>query len=283
LKRLLRFFIPTFILNSIHKKRVDDQLFSNYSGWQTKKMREWENKGFKVNPEYYNEQNLIEEFTKSAKFSIVQKEVLIIESVINDSTLIGSKCSLNNSVFGNYNKIGEGSYIHNVEYGDFSYNSIRCVILNTKIGKFCSIAQNVSTGLGKHPLNNFVSLHPAFYSTNKQCGISFSDQEYFKELATVEIGNDVWIGVNAVILDGVKIGNGAVIAANSVVTKDVIPYTIVGGTPAKLIKYRFSQDDIEFLETFKWWDKDLEWLENNFKSLHDIEILKKMNSELKNN
>jgi len=148
-------------------------------------------------------------------------------------------------------------------------------MMNCNIGKFCSIAQDVSIGLGKHPLNDFVSTHPSFYSVHKQCGFSFSDTQYFDEMGNVTIGNDVWIGANSIILDDVIIGNGAVIAANSVVTKDVRAYAIVGGTPAKIIKYRFSEEDIVFLEKFKWWDKDHSWLQENFKLMHNISSFKK--------
>ena len=187
---------------------------------------------------------------------------------------IGENCITTESHFGQFNKINNNSYLHRVTYGDFTYSAQNVTILNCNIGKFCSIAQGVSIGLGKHPINDFVSTHPSFYSIHKQCGFSFSDVQYFDEMGIVTIGNDVWIGANSIILDDVVIGNGAVIAANSVVTNDVPAYAIVGGTPAKIIKYRFSEEDIVFLEDLKWWDKDLIWLQENFKLMHDISSLK---------
>jgi acetyltransferase-like isoleucine patch superfamily enzyme len=182
---------------------------------------------------------------------------------------IENDCYLVNCRFGNHIKIGRNSYMHNVDYGDYSYNSWRVTLINCSIGKFCSIAQGVSAGLGKHPVSDFISSHPAFYSLNKQCGFTFASTEHFREMGKIQIGNDVWIGANAIIMDDVNIGNGAVISANSFVNIDVPPYSIVGGTPAKVIKYRFSDDVINFLEEFKWWNKDEKWLKSNsFKFLN---------------
>ena len=87
----------------------------------------------------------------------------------------------------------------------------------------------------------------------------------------VSIQNDVWIGAGALLMDGVTIGNGAIVAARSVVTKDVPPYAIVGGTPAKLIRYRFDEDEIEFLEELQWWNKDLSWIEKHVGLFHDVQ------------
>ena len=193
---------------------------------------------------------------------------------VNSEVFIGKNCVITGSKFGKHNKINDYSYLYKVTYNDYTYSSMNVTIMNCNIGKFCSIAQGVCIGLGNHPLKDFVSTHPSFYSVHKQCGFSFSDAQYFNEMGTVSIGNDVWIGANAIILDNVKIGNGAVIAANSVVTKDVPAYAIVGGTPSKIIKYRFSEDDIFFLEKLEWWNKDSVWLQENFKLMHDISKLK---------
>lgn len=121
----------------------------------------------------------------------------------------------------------------------------------TSIGAFCSIASNVGIGPSQHPLN-FLSVHPFQYLNyeklrpQKQVDFSFSKP--------VSVGNDVWIGVNAVIMDGLTIGDGAVIGANSVVTRDVPPYAIVGGIPARIIRYRFEPEIIEKLLALQWWN-----------------------------
>lgn len=176
-----------------------------------------------------------------------------------------------NCKFNNYNTIYKFARIRNSELGDFSYVARNSQIYNTKIGKFTCIGPNVSTGMGAHPASNFVSSHPLFYSTlGQSSGLVIVEKNLFEEFPTTEIGNDVWIGNNAIIKYGVKIGDGAIIGAGAMVTKDVEPYSIVGGVPAKIIKYRFSQDEVEFLTQFKWWDKDLDWLKANKHQFQNI-------------
>lgn len=160
--------------------------------------------------------------------------------------------------------------VENTTIGSYSYVRDNTRIFNAVIGKFCSIGPNCTIRLGVHPLGDFVSSHPIFYSPNKLVGTTFADKKYFEEEKTVYIGNDVWIGANVIILDGVKIGDGAIIAAGAVVTKDIPPYAIYGGVPAKLIRYRFDEKTIEFLLKFKWWDKDEEWLRLNFQDFHNV-------------
>lgn len=122
---------------------------------------------------------------------------------------------------------------------------------NTKIGAFCSIAGNVAIGPSQHPLS-FLSTHPFQYLGRDKLMPKY--KVHFEHAKPVEIGNDVWIGANALIMDGIKVGDGAVVGANAVVTKDVPAYAIVGGVPAKLIRYRFEPKVIEKLLALKWWD-----------------------------
>ena len=101
--------------------------------------------------------------------------------------------------------------------------------------------------------------------------MTYSKERRFEEFkAQIEIGNDVWIGDSAIIMDGVKIGDGSIIAAGAVVTKDVPPYAIVGGVPAKIIRYRFDEDDINFLLELSWWEKDKKWIKENAEKFSDI-------------
>jgi acetyltransferase-like isoleucine patch superfamily enzyme len=183
---------------------------------------------------------------------------------------IGYLSVANNCNFGKYNTIYDNVILNNVNLGDFTYVACKTNINNCKIGKFCSIAQNCNIGLGRHPSATFVSTHPIFFSELKQAQITFTDKSYFNEFEDIEIGNDVWIGSNVIIVDGVKISDGVIVAAGAVVTKDIPPYAVVGGVPAKIIKHRFEQHEINYLLSLKWWDKDIEWIKSNFKLFHDI-------------
>ena len=126
-------------------------------------------------------------------------------------------------------------------------------------------------GIGKHP-TDLASTHPAFYSTGKAFK-TFADRNYFEEYENISIGHDVWIGSRTIIMGGVKIGNGAIVAAGAVVTKDVEPYSIVGGIPARHIKYRIQKDKIDLLEKTEWWNQNENWFRENFKLFHDVESL----------
>lgn len=155
-------------------------------------------------------------------------------------------------IFSEHVKLYGNTTIFNSSIGRYTYLTDSRVG-NTVIGSFCSIGPGTRLGgLGSHPVH-MISSHPVFYSTLKQCGISFSDKNYFDELKATEIGHDVWIGANVIVLDGVKIGQGAIIAAGAVVTNDVPAYAVVGGVPAKIIKYRFTDNEIDMLMETTWW------------------------------
>ena len=134
-------------------------------------------------------------------------------------------------------------------------------IRNVKIGRYCSVAKHVDIGLPQHPID-WLSIHPLQYFpdykkwsriTRKKVSI----KEFSSESGMTEIGNDVWIGDHVVIMSGVKIGNGAIVAAGAVVTRDVPPYAIVGGVPARIIKYRFDENTIGRLIDLQWWKYDI--------------------------
>jgi acetyltransferase-like isoleucine patch superfamily enzyme len=181
---------------------------------------------------------------------------------------IGYNTIIVNSKIGLYNTFYDNIEIVDCDIDDFVYISYGSKIANTKIGKFCSIGPDCKIGLGKHP-TNFVSTFPAFFSTRKQCQVAFVNKNYFEEIQKIIIGNDVWIGANAIIMDGVNIEDGAIIAAGAIVTKDVQPYSIVAGIPAKEIRKRFSNEDVNKLLKIKWWERDLKWLKENADSFND--------------
>lgn len=159
-----------------------------------------------------------------------------------------------NSSFTKKSSLHYGSKLLNVKIGDYSSVGIDSNIANAVIGRFTVIAREVYVSVGIHP-TNLLTTHSIFYKNNPW---GFHP-EWVKEIEYDEspichIGNDVWIGTRAVIMDGVNIGDGAIVAAGAVVTKDVPPFAIVGGIPAKVIKYRFSQKMIERLLEIQWWN-----------------------------
>lgn len=160
----------------------------------------------------------------------------------------------------------------NVQLGDKSYiMQFAQIAENTIIGKYCSIARNVQVGIVPHP-TNWLSTHPIqykFFNRDKNCEWKYKTYTYHKELAC-KIGNDVWIGTNAVIMPGINIGDGAIIAAGAVVTKNIPPYAIVGGVPARIIKYRFDFTTIKELMELRWWDIDFDLLLQNEVDFDDI-------------
>jgi acetyltransferase-like isoleucine patch superfamily enzyme len=206
----------------------------------------------------------------SPKFALAKAKQTYILWKHRDKALRGAmSCLFVNVAFGKAIFVGDRTAIHNSSIGDHSYINGNARIKNTTIGKYCSIASGVKIVLGAHP-TDLISLHPAFYAVNKPME-TFADKQYFDEYLEVKIGNDVWIGEDVVIPGGVTIGDGAVIASRAVVTKDVAPYSVVGGVPAKHIKFRFDDEKIKALQEIRWWDRDEKWLKENFKLFLNVE------------
>lgn len=171
-----------------------------------------------------------------------------------------------NTLLGSNAKVYEPFFLHDVELGDYSYIAKNSSISNCIIGKFCSIGPNFCCGLGIHPTNG-ISTAPMFYSTAKQNGISLCEDNKIEESKRTNIGNDVFIGANVTVLDGVTISDGAVVGAGAVVTKDVPPYAVAVGVPAKVVKYRFEENTIKALLEKQWWngtEEDLRKVERYF-------------------
>ena len=204
------------------------------------------------------------------------KSIPIIKWLCWIFMLLRVKCKYNNIYIGyngwlfnteleGNNRLGVCTTLINCQMGGYSYIADYSFFNNTSIGRFCSIGPNVKAGCGRHPSRVFVSTSPCFFSIAKQNGTTFVKEGYFDESLPITIGNDVWVGANVFICDGINIGDGAIIGAGSIVTKDVPPYAIVVGVPAKIIRYRFNENQINFLLKDKWWN------------MSEIELRKKVN------
>lgn len=170
-------------------------------------------------------------------------------------------------------KLCRGITMNNSSLGRFSYVGQNTRINDTSIGSFTSIAGNVFIGGSEHPVE-WVSTSPVFHTKKNILGKSFSSNQ-FDTMSRTSIGNDVWIASNVLIKAGVTIGDGAVIGMGSVVTKDVPPYEIWAGNPARCIRKRFSDVAIEQLRSSKWWEWSEEKLTSFGDSFSDLEYFLK--------
>jgi phosphonate metabolism protein (transferase hexapeptide repeat family) len=170
---------------------------------------------------------------------------------------IHSKASVSKSTLGAYVEIDEGAHILETVMGDYSYTARYADIAYSFLGKFVNVAAFTRINPGEHP-HHRASLHHFMYRSSYFWPDEPDESAVFdwRRSRPVHIGHDTWIGHAAVIMKGVTIGNGAIIAANSVVTKDVAPYAVVGGIPAQLLKWRHPESVAQRLQALAWWDWD---------------------------
>jgi len=166
------------------------------------------------------------------------------------NSIIQSECEISNSILEEYSRLKSHVEFRNSLLGAYSYVSSFSVINATDIGRFCSIAHGSFIGLWEH--NTFTSTH-SFYLYETSGGFVKGYKNYEKDKIRTTIGHDVWIGANVVVRKGVEIGSGAIIGAGSVVTKNIDPYCIALGNPAKQYKCRYNEDDKNFLLKVQWW------------------------------
>ncbi|HTR29830.1 MAG TPA: hypothetical protein VMH27_11205 [Puia sp.] len=187
---------------------------------------------------------------------------------LGEEPLIHPSCRIRNSQIGAWTWLGENTWLVDSSFGDYSYAAGNVQIIYTEVGKYCSIANSVRINPGNHPQWRVTQHHMTYRRKQYRLGES-DDAEFFqwrKEHNCV-IGHDVWIGHAAVIMPGVKIGTGAVIGSGAVVTKDVGPYQVAVGVPARVIKQRFPDNVIEKLLDIRWWNWDRKTLEERFDDL----------------
>ncbi len=188
----------------------------------------------------------------------------VLSYVNNDINILGQYLNIRENVFisAAVQSIGDGTYIGN------NSSIFEC----DKIGKFCSISHGVKIGLSNHPLDH-ISTNALFYNAS----LKWVNQSTFNEQETKRctIGNDVLISANATVLNGVKIGDGAVIGAGAFVNQDVPPYSIVAGMPAKVIRYRFDDEIVSKMLQLSWWDQDIALLKEKQSLFNDPETFLK--------
>ncbi|MEO5759922.1 MAG: DapH/DapD/GlmU-related protein [Mesorhizobium sp.] len=174
---------------------------------------------------------------------------------------------------GRYASIGERVVLREVTVGDFSYFERHAEAIYTVIGKFCSIAANSRINALEHPIERLTQ-HKVSYRPNEYfrwLGVD-ADFRARRQAKAVTIGHDVWIGHGAVIMPGIRIGNGAIVGANAVVTRDVPAYAIVAGVPAKPIRQRFDVEVAARIERLAWWDWPVEKLARSIPDMQAMPI-----------
>lgn len=224
---------------------------------------------------------MIKDLLKWLYFTIKYKKKKVYISIT-------SKISIK-STFEGFNKIHSHSKFKG-DIGLCSYIGSNANLSNVKIGRFSSIAYGSEVIIGIHTYNApFVSTCPAFVSLKGQSSIVFTNKQQIDEFKYADnehkfyaiIGNDCWIGYKSCIIGGVKIGDGAVVLARALVTKDVPPYAIVGGIPAKIIGYRYTQNQIKKLLVIKWWNWPISKIEQNKSLFLDVDkFINKFENEI---
>ncbi len=177
----------------------------------------------------------------------------LVQSTLGDDCAVEQAAELYGCTLADHVAVQTRSVLTAVRIGRCSLVAREAHLNDVAVGAFCSIGPRTLLGCGDHPVN-LTSTAPVFYSTRAQCGLAYAATEHFVERRPIGLGHDVWLGAQVFVRDGVTIGDGAIVAAGAVVTADVPPYAIVGGVPAKLIRFRYPADIIGRLQALRWWD-----------------------------
>lgn len=188
-----------------------------------------------------------------------------------DKPFVHPECEIVHCDFGTYVEIGKGSRLQNVKMGDYSYCDRYADVANAVVGKFANLASFSRIGATDHPLGK-ASLHHFLYRSQDYWIDAQDDREWFekREARVSTIGHDTWLGHNCQIKPEVTVGHGAVVASGSVVTKDISPYTIVAGIPARTLSMRQPPDIAERLIALAWWDWDHQTLHKRLSDFRQL-------------
>lgn len=195
------------------------------------------------------------------------------EIQLGEAPYIHPTCRVRNSRIGAWTSLGAHTSLVESSFGEYSYTAGDVQIIYSEIGKYCSIANNVRINPGNHPQWRVTQHHMTYRRVQYGLGTR-DDLEFFqwRQEYKCVIGHDVWIGHGAIIMPGITIGTGAVIGSGAVVTKNIGPYEVAVGVPAKVIKRRFEAPVIERLLASEWWNWDRNTLEERFEDLLNLEV-----------
>ncbi len=189
------------------------------------------------------------------------------DKILSSSGFVHPSSTLHNAVLGAWTEVGAFNVYENVELGDYSYTGQNCIVQNTSIGKFSNIAAHVRIGPTDHPMER-PTLHHFTYR-RRMFGMDETDDLAFfqhRHAQRCTIGHDTWLGHGVIVMNGVHIGHGAVVGSGAVVTRDIPPYAVAVGVPAKIVKYRFTPEQIKALLELNWWDWSHERIKERFDS-----------------
>lgn len=209
----------------------------------------------------------------------IYRNAAIADSLIAEGCSIGDDTTIERCKLDEHVIINRRSYVNDSVIGSYTYAGINLIMNWTRIGRFCSIGRNVDIGGFDHDYHKLTTMPHFRFAQLVNGGGKIPEQVQHNEYC--EIGNDVWIAAGAQVLHKVKIGNGAVIGGGAVVTKDVPPYAVVAGVPARIISYRCPENMIEELESIQWWNWPIHVIVDNSKFLMDSDITEDSISKLK--
>lgn len=191
--------------------------------------------------------------------------------MLSEAPTVHPSSRVRDSTLGAWTDIGPNCSIGESSIGDYTYFAGDSQVMYATVGRFCSIASHVRINPGNHPMTRVTQHHMTYRRAMFGFGEDDASVFQWRREHHVTIGNDVWIGHAAIVMPGVNIGDGAVIGSQAVVTKDVPPYTIVGGVPARPIRDRFPRDIAERLQRIAWWNWTREELETRFNDLLNLD------------